>query len=656
MKDMYIDIETRSSADIKKVGSYRYAQDKDFKILLFAYKIDDRSIEIIDLTRQELPEDILAALKDPNVRKHSYNAQFEWYCLNMAGFLTPLEQWECSMIHAMYCGYPQSLDSAGKAVGIEEDKQKMTVGTTLIRYFCVPKKDGTFHSPDDDPDKWNLFKTYCIRDVDVEYAIDRKLDAFPVPGKEWNLWRLDVYMNAYGVRVDDELIRGAISIREEEDERLLEESKELTGLDNPNAPAQLLNWVNERIDGTGIPKMDSLNKSNVSDFLARDDVPDDVRRALRIRQMRGKTSLKKYDVMLTAKCDDDRVRGVSQFYGANRTGRWAGRLLQLQNLTKNHTGTLDEARRVVRSGDTTLLKAVYGDDVSDILSQLVRTALIPSDGNKFVVADFSAIEARVIAWLAGEEWVNQVFATHGKIYEATASQMFGVPVERIKKGNPEYALRAKGKVATLALGYQGGTGSLISMGALKMGLTEEELPEIVQRWRDANKNIVRLWYSLEQAAIAAIQTSNPQSVRNVMFRYVGDLTNGQTFLSVRLPSGRDLYYPKPFLSENRFGKPALHFYGTNQKNKKWGVQETYGGKLTENIVQAIARDCLAEVLLRVQKAGYQTVFHVHDEVIVDAPQELTVDALCGIMAEPIDWAPGLVLKGAGFEGAYYKKD
>ena len=657
MRHLHIDIETCSSVDIGKVGSYRYAQDKDFKILLFAYKADEQPTKIIDLTTEAIPDDIIGALRDRRVIKYAYNAAFEWYCLNMAGYETPLSQWRCSMIHGMYCGYPSGLAAIGPAVGIEEDKRKMAVGKALIRYFCVPKKDGTFHAPADDPDKWELFKVYCIRDVDVEDAIEKKLESFPVPESEWNLWRHDIRMNAFGVRVDEELIRGAITIREDAEKELMAEAYKITGLEKPTAPGQLLSWVNKRLeeDGTGIEALESINKDIVTDLMTKNNVPKDVVRMLEIRQSLGKTSLKKYDVMVAAKCEDDRVRGVSQFYGANRTGRWAGRLLQLQNMTKNHIETLDEARKIVKAGDISMLRAVYGN-VHDMLSQLVRTALIPSEGNHFVVADFSAIEARVIAWLAGETWVNEVFATTGKIYEAAASQMFGVPVDRIKKGNPEYALRAKGKVATLALGYQGGTPALISMGALKMGLTEEELPEIVQRWRGANKNIVRLWYGLEEAAIIALQTAEPQACRGVLFQLAGDIINGQTFLIVRLPSGRELFYPKPFLSENRFGKPAVHFWGTNQTTKKWEVQETYGGKITENIVQAIARDCLAVVLLRVQNAGYQTVFHVHDEVIVDAPMDLSTDALCKIMAEPIEWAPGLILKGAGFVGQYYKKD
>ena len=369
----------------------------------------------------------------------------------------------------------------------------------------------------------------------------------------------------------------------------------------------------------------------------------------------GKTSIKKYVAMDTAKGEGDRVRGLTQYYGANRTGRWAGRMVQMQNLPRNYLKTLDYARDLVKDKNYAGLKLLYGN-VPDTLSQLIRTAFIPSEGNKFVVSDFSAIEARVIAWLAGEQWVNEVFATHGKIYEATAAQMFGVPVERIAKGNPEYSLRQKGKVATLALGYQGGTSALIAMGALNMGLTEDELPDIVSRWRQANPRIRDLWYAVENAALAAMETARPQAIRGLIFTLEGDLLYGQSFLTVRLPSGRKLYYPKPFLKENQFGKQALHYYTVGQQTRKWEVASTYGGKMTENIVQAIARDCLAVTLERIYDRGLQTVFHVHDEVIIDAPMETTVEEICDLMAEPIPWAPGLILKGAGFESSYYMKD
>ncbi|MDD7176606.1 MAG: DNA polymerase [Lachnospiraceae bacterium] len=657
MNHLSIDIETRSDVDIGSAGAYRYAQSEDFEILLFAYMADDEEVKIVDLKQGErIPEGIVCALQDPDVIKHAYNAAFEWYCLNRAGYQTPIEQWQCTMIHGLYCGYTAGLEATGKAIGLPQDKQKLTVGKALIRYFCCPQKatksngGRKYNDPVHDLDKWNLFKEYCKQDVVTENEIGKRVSLFPVPDSEWNLWRLDVKMNAFGVRVDRQLIDGALYIAAESEARLTEEAQAITGLDNPNSTAQLLKWLNDRLE----VEVPDVRKETVADLLNM-DIPADVRRVLEIRQQLGKTSLKKYDTMAIAMGEGDRIRGISQFYGANRTGRWAGRLVQLQNLPRNYLETIDEARRLTIAKNYTGLKAVYGD-VPDTLSQLIRTAFIPSEGRKFVVADFSAIEARVIAWLAGETWVNEVFATTGKIYEATASQMFGVPIDLIKKGNPEYALRQKGKVATLALGYQGGTGSLIAMNALKMGLTEEELPDIVSRWRQSNPRIVDLWYSIEKAAVAAVQTCQQTSTHGLIFSMESDLVYGQSFLTVLLPAGRKLFYPRAYLDMNRFDKLAIHYYTVGQQSRRWEVTSTYGGKLTENIVQAIARDCLAEVLRRLADRGLDFVFHVHDEVIVDAPQELTVENLCALMAEPIPWAPGLILKGAGFEGNYYKKD
>lgn len=656
MNHLSIDIETRSGADIGKTGLYRYAQDPEFKILLFAYQLNNEPIEIIDLEQgEEIPGFIRGALKSPDFVKHAYNAAFEWYCLNRAGYETPLEQWRCTMIHGLYCGYTAGLGATGKAIGLPQDKQKLAAGKALIRYFCVPakptKRNGgrRWNLPQHEPEKWQLFKEYCMQDVAAERAILDRLQLFPVPEEEEALWRMDVRMNAYGVRVDTELVEGALYIDAISSEKLMQEAVELTGLDNPNSTAQLMSWLEE--NGTDT---DNLRKDTVLDLL-KDQEPGKVKRMLEIRQQLGKTSIKKYVAMKTAKCEDDRIRGLTQFYGANQTGRWAGRLVQLQNLPRNYLKTLDIARNLTKAKNGEGLRMIYGN-IPDTLSQLIRTAFIPSEGHKFVVADFSAIEARVIAWLAGEQWVNDVFATHGKIYEATASQMFGVPVEKIVKGNPEYSLRQKGKVATLALGYQGGTNALIAMGALNMGLSEEELPDIVTRWRNANPRIRDLWYAVEQAALRAMQTGQPQGIQGLVFATEVDLIYGQTFLTVRLPSGRKLFYAKPFLQENRFGKMAIHYYQVGQQTRKWEVASTYGGKMTENIVQAIARDCLAETLRRIDARGLQVVFHVHDEVIVDAPMDVTVEDLCSLMAEPIPWAPGLVLKGAGFEHNYYMKD
>lgn len=650
-----IDIETRSSVDIGKAGLYKYARSEDFEILLFSYQMGGESVSIVDVANGEsIPLAILRAIGDPKVIKHAYNAAFEWFCLNRAGYETPIDQWECTMAHGLYCGYPAGLDATGKAIGLPQDKQKMAAGKALIRYFCVPCKPTrvnggrTWNQPWHAPDKWKLFKEYCMQDVVTEREILKRLDAFPMPGDEQRLWRMDVLMNAYGVRVDTGLIEGALYIDGISREKLTQEAVEITGVDNPNSTVQLLRWLNDNGAETG-----NLRKSTVSELLKGHNTTE-VQRMLKIRQQLGKTSIKKYVAMDKAKGEDGRVRGLTQYYGANRTGRWAGRLVQLQNLPRNYLSTLDYARETVKKKNYEGLRLLYGN-VPDTLSQLIRTAFIPSEGHKFVVADFSAIEARVIAWIAGEQWVNEVFATHGKIYEATASQMFGVPVEKIAKGNPEYALRQKGKVATLALGYQGGVNSLVAMGALQMGLTEEELPDIVQRWRQANPRIKDLWYAVEQAALTVMQTAQPQAIRGLIFSLEGDIIYGQSFLTVRLPSGRKLFYPKPFLKENQFGKLAVHYYGIGDK-KKWGVNSTYGGKMTENIVQAIARDCLAVTLKRIADRGLQTVFHVHDEVIIDAPMEITAEEICALMAEPIDWAPGLILKGAGFESDYYMKD
>lgn len=660
-----IDIETRSSVDISKAGAYKYAQSPDFEILLFAYRGDDDPLNVVDLKNgDELPCWLILALEDPDVIKHAYNAAFEWYCLNRAGYKTPIEQWRCTMAHGLYCGYTAGLDATGRAIGLPQDKQKLAVGKALIRYFCVPckptKTNGgrTWNQPWHDADKWALFKEYCKQDVVTEHEILKRLDLFPMPEEEERLWQMDVLMNAYGVRVDTGLIEGALYIDGISTQKLTEEAMKLTGLPNPNSQPQLVPWLNnhskKQPDDPDL--LSDLQKTTVEDLLKdKENLPEDVCRMLEIRQQLGKTSIKKYVAMDTARGEGDRVRGLTQYYGANRTGRYAGRLVQLQNLPRNYIKTLDYARKLVKAKNYDGIKLLYGN-VPDTLSQLIRTAFIPSEGHKFVVADFSAIEARVIAWLAGEQWVNEVFATHGKIYEATAAQMFGVPVERIVKGNPEYALRQKGKVATLALGYQGGTHSLVSMGALKMGLTEEELPDIVQRWRQANRQICGLWYAVENAALAVMETAQPQGINGLIFALEGDLIYGQSFLTVRLPSGRKLYYCRPFLKENQFGKTAIHYHTMGQQTRKWEVTSTYGGKMTENIVQAIARDCLAVTLERIAARGLQVVFHVHDEVIIDAPMETTVDEICGLMAEPIPWAPGLVLKGAGFENDYYMKD
>lgn len=657
MKHLSIDIETYSSVDIKKSGMYKYALSDDFQILLFAYSIDFGEVKIIDLAKGEiLPEVIIQALDDKNIIKHAYNAPFEWWCLNQAGYKTSIEQWRDTMFHGLYCGYTAGLGATGTAIGLPQDKKKDTTGKALIKLFCVPckptKKNGgrLRNLPHHEPEKWELFKNYCIQDVVTETEIYKRLSNFPVPQEEQELWVLDQKINAYGVKIDTELVKGALSINDIVTAELTEEAIQVTGLDNPNSAAQLGKWLKEK---TG-QDIENLQKGTVSELIGSLEDKEAVR-VLEIRQELAKTSIKKYVAMEEAICPDGRIRGLLQFYGANRTGRWAGRLVQVQNLPRNYLETLDYAREIVKSQDANFLKLVYGN-VSDTLSQLIRTAFVPSEGHKFVVADFSAIEARVIAWLAGEQWRQEVFATHGKIYEASASQMFGVPIELIKKGNPEYALRQKGKVAELALGYGGSSGALIAMGALDMGLEEKELPDVVRRWRNANKRITDLWYGIENAVIKLMETGETQGLKGIIFSREIDLIYGQDFLTIKLPSGRKLFYPKPHLKENRFGSNALHYFGVNQTTKKWEVQETYGGKLVENIVQAISRDCLAVTLKRLESEGLQTVMHIHDEAVIDADLNVDLDKVCELMGQPIEWAPGLLLKAAGFESSYYMKD
>lgn len=656
MEHLSIDIETYSSIDIKKAGLFKYAQSKDFEILLFAYSEDFGEVKIIDLAQGEIiPENIVQALKDEKVIKHAYNAPFEWWCLNQAGYKTPLEQWRDTMFHGLYCGYTAGLGVTGIALGLPQDKKKDMNGKALIKLFCMPCKPSnsngnrTRNLPRHEPEKWQLFKNYCVQDVVTETEIYKRLAMFPVPQSEQDLWVLDIKINSYGVRIDTELVSGALAINDKTTEELVTRAKEITGLENPNSASQLIKWL-----GTKNISVDNLQKATVSDLLTTVTDPE-AREVLEIRKELAKTSIKKYVAMREAIGIDERVRGLLQFYGANRTGRWAGRLVQVQNLPRNYLETLDVARKIVKKQDSRGLRLVY-DNVADTLSQLIRTAFIPSDNHKFVVADFSAIEARVIAWLSGESWRQEVFATHGKIYEASASQMFGVPVEKIVKGNPEYALRAKGKVAELALGYGGSTGALIAMGAEKMGLSEDELKDIVRRWRSSNKRIVDLWYALENAVINLMETGNSQAVKGIIFRREGELLYGQDFMTIELPSKRKLYYPKPFLEDNRFSVPSLHYWGINQTTRKWEIQETYGGKLTENIVQAIARDCLGITLRRIQNKGLQTVMHIHDEAVIDAPLKTSVDEVCDMMGEPIEWADGLILKAAGFESNYYMKD
>lgn len=657
MRHLSIDIETFSSVNIKKAGLYRYVRSPDFMILLFAYSFDGEPVKIIDLVQGDsIPPEVLFALADPNVIKHAYNAAFEWYCLNKYGN-SPLEQWRCTMLHGLYCGYTAGLAATGAALGLPSDKRKLSTGKALIRLFCVPcaptKTNGgrTRNWPAHEPEKWELFKEYCRQDVVTEMEIERRLSAFPVPKDVQGQWVLDQEINVRGVALDRPLIDGALWCNDEVTQELMAEAVKISELDNPKSVQQLSKWIQEK---TG-EEVDNLRKDTVKDMIQTTDNAE-AKRMLEIRQELSKTSVKKYASMDAALCEDNRVRGLLQFYGANRTGRWAGRLVQVQNLPRNsmEDEMLSMARELVREKKLDALRIIFGN-IPDTLSQLIRTAFIPAEGNTFYVADFSAIEARVIAWLAGEQWRQDVFSTHGRIYEASASAMFGVPIEKIKKGNPEYALRQKGKVAELALGYQGGPGALIAMGAIKMGLTEEELPDIVRRWRSANKRIVDLWYKLENAALSVMRTAQPVGVKGLMFAREADYSTGQHFLTVRLPSGRKLFYVKPFLSPNQWGNDSIHYYGMDQQTKKWTVVDTYGGKLVENIVQAIARDCLMVSMQRLSDVGYHPVFHIHDEVICDDTSG-DLDQMCEIMGEPISWAPGLILRADGFTTNYYKKE
>lgn len=659
-RHLSIDLETFSSVDIKKSGAFKYIESPDFQILLFAYSLDGGPVQVVDLaTGEQLPPWLVAALNDPGYIKHAYNAMFEWGCLSKC-FRAPLpvEQWRCTMLHGLYCGYTAGLDATGKALGLAADKQKLNSGKALIRYFCVPcrptKTNGgrTRNLPHHDPEKWALFKEYNRQDVVTEMEIERRLSAFPVPDFVQKEWETDLRINARGVMVDMNLVTGALTMGSNTRTALIAEAERLSGLRNPNSVKQLREWLGTELD----EEVTNLNKETVAHLLNRDDNSDNVQHMLEIRQELGKTSTKKYDAIEAAVCSDGRVRGLLQFYGANRTGRWAGRLVQVQNLPRTYTEPLSLARELVINNQPDPLRLICGS-IPDTLSQLIRTSFIASPGNLLVDADFSAIEARVISWLAGEQWRLDVFRTHGKIYEASASQMFGVPIEKIKKGNPEYALRQKGKVAELALGYQGSPSALIKVGALDMGLTEEELPDIVNRWREANRRIRDLWYAMENAAVRVISEGGSVGVGCVLLSREYDQNTGADCMTILLPSGRKLYYINPKLGVNQWDKPSINYMGMKQSTKRWGTVETYGGKLVENCVQAIARDCLASAIERLEAAGMPVVFHVHDEVVIDIPADrANLDAVVQIMRAPIPWAADLPLNADGWTGMFFRKD
>lgn len=658
-----IDLETYSSVPIKNAGAQRYIASSDFEILLFAYSLDGQPVQVVDMAMGEkIPDWVLKALYDPNYIKHAYNAVFEFVGISKVfGQLIP-SQWRDTMFHGLYCGYTAGLDATGKALGLSEDKQKLNTGKALIRYFCVPckptKSNGgrTRNYPQHDPEKWRLFKEYNAQDVVTEMEIEKRLSSVPVPDFVQKQWETDLIINLRGVAVDMPFVDGALVMDAQVKSELMQEATEISELDNPNSVKQLTAWLNKETSSD--VELTDLRKATVSEMLNRDNNSPDVQRMLEIRQELGKTSTKKYNAIKSCVCPDNRVRGLLQFYGANRTGRWAGRLVQVQNLPRTYTDPIELARDLVTDRRTQAVRMIYGN-VSDTLSQLIRTAFVASPGNVLIDADFSAIEARVISWLAGEKWRLDVFKSHGKIYEASASQMFGVPIDRIKKGNPEYSLRAKGKVAELALGYQGSSGALIAMGALNMGLTEEELPDIVNRWRTANSHIRDLWYDMDGAAVDVIQNGGCQRVHGLWLAREYDGTTGSCSFTITLPSGRKLYYNDPKIGENRWGNPSITYMGVNDKNK-WGRIETYGGKLTENCVQAIARDCLAEAIERLEAAGFPIVFHVHDEVVIDIkPYAAHADMLnqvVQIMRQPPIWAQDLPLNADGWVGDFFTKD
>ena len=658
-----IDLETYSPQDIGKVGAYRYAQDPDFEILLASAAVDDHRVVLIDTTDNGNAG--LAAVKpplfDPRFTKRAWNAAFEWWCLSEYFHLTQqqredwLEQWEDSMVHAMYCGLPASLKEAGKALRLPEDKAKMREGAALIRYFCCPckptKTNGgrTRNLPDHDPAKWEIFRQYNIRDVETERHIDNLLAPFTVPDFIWQQWRDDVRMNSRGIATDANLTSGAIWCGQQYSAELFEEAQRITGLTNPNAPGQLRDWLND--NGADLP---DLQKATVAEALKRPQ-PLSVKRVLEIRQGLGKSSLKKYDAIQAATGPDGRIRGTLQFYGATRTGRWAGRLLQVQNLPRTYLKHQNEVRQLIKGKQVDALEMIYGD-VNDVLSQMIRTALIPAPGSVFIDADFSAIEARLIAWEAKEEWVLDVFRTTGKIYETTAAKMFGIPVETIVKGHPNYSYRQRGKVATLALGYQGGVGAMRRMdvsGALK-DLPDEEIQDMVNRWREQNPNIVQLWRTMEHAAKFVINSKRGcLAIPGVTFRMEASTTCPFPFMTMSLPSGRKLYYANPSVGDDG------HIHYMEQTDRGWQDSETYGGKLTENLTQAIGRDCLEFALDNLKAAGFKVVFHIHDEVVIERQTndpEADLYEVRRIMSQPAPWAKGLPLNAEGWVGDFFTKD
>ena len=645
MKKLSIDIETFSDIDLIKCGVYKYADSPAFEILLFSYSIDDGEIHIVDLVRgEELPDEITEAIKSDTVIKTAFNAQFERVCLSKhLGILLDPSSWYCTAVQAAELSLPSSLADVGAALGLE--RQKMTEGKELIKYFCVSckptKSNGgrTRNMPKDAPEKWALFKEYCKRDVDVERQIAKKLEMYPISESEHRLYVLDQRINDRGVLVDLSLAQQAIKINSIQTAVATEQAYTLTGLENPNSVAQLKDWLIEN----GV-EIDSLSKKAVAALA--DETDGDIQEMLHLRLLMSKTSVKKYEAVLRSVCKDNRVRGMMRFCGASRTGRWSGNILQPQNLPQNHLPDLTLARDIVKDGDFEMLDMTFGN-VPNVLSELIRTVLIPKQNHRFIVADFSAIEARVLSWLAGEQWRLDTFRNGGDIYCASASQMFRVPVE---KHGVNGHLRQKGKISELACGYGGSVGALKNMGAVEMGVPEDELQGLINDWRNANPHIVKLWTEVGNTAMKAIKEKTIVSLGKLVFMYERGI------LFIRLPSGRRLSYIKPRIGTNRFGGDSITYMGVSA-SKKWERLETFGGKLVENIVQAIARDLLASAMMNVANAGYDIVFHVHDEIIAEVPDgQGSVDEMCMLMSINPDWADGIPLSADGYECEYYRKD
>lgn len=644
MKRMNIDIETYSEADLSKSGVYKYVDAPGFEVLLFGYSADGGPVKVISLAEgEELPQKIKEALLDDTVLKFAFNAQFERVCLEkyLGVHLAP-DAWRCTMVASLYLGLPGSLAQVGAVLGVE--KKKLETGKDLIKFFSVPckptKTNGgrTRNLPEHDREKWQQFITYNARDVETEMDIMEKVARFPVPDFLWKQYAQDQRINDLGIELDMALVTQAIKCDEESRERYLKRAQELTGLENPNSPIQLKEWILSN----GV-EMETLTKAEVASVMETATGP--VKEVLELRQLLSKSSVKKYLAMETCRCSDGRAHGLLQFYGANRTGRWAGRLVQVQNLPQNHIPDLAVARNLIKSGCFEAVELLY-DSIPDTLSQLIRTAFVPREGCKFMVADFSAIEARVIAWLAGESWRQEVFRNNGDIYCASASQMFGVPVE---KHGVNGELRQKGKIAELALGYGGGVGAMISMGAIDMGLAEEELQPIVDSWRQSNPAIVKLWWDVHRCVIKAVKDKQPQTYKCLTFEY----QSGMLFIG--LPSGRRLAYAKPSVYRNDYDRDEIAYMGVDA-TKKWGKINSYGPKFVENIIQAMSRDILAEAMERLEAAGYDIVMHVHDEAVIEAPRDAVLDDACRIMSKTPDWTPGLILNAAGYECEFYQKD